>query len=153
MERPRSRRRVLLASGAALSVALAGCTDGSMTDEQPAGPDNETETAGDDEATDGGMGEGADDAQIVTVGPDGDPVFDPDQVQVQRGGTVRWEWASSGHTVTPTSVPEGVGWTGTSEPQDEGHTYEHRFQVVGTYEYQCDPHAEDGMVGAVVVEE
>lgn len=149
MDGPRSRRRFLFAGGAALAAALAGCTDGTTTDEPPAGEDEETTTGGDDDEAASSDGDGP---TVVTVGPDGEPRFDPEQVQVQRGGTVRWEWASDGHTVTPQASPEGTGWTGETEPQDEGHTHEERFDIVGTYEYQCDPHADDGMVGAVVVE-
>lgn len=149
MVRPRSRRRVLLAGGAALTAALAGCTDGTMTDEPPAGEDEETDTAGeDDDAAASG-----DAVEVVTVGPDGEPRFDPEQVQVERGSTVRWEWASDGHTVTALQSPSGTGWTGEQEQQDEGHTHEERFDVVGTYEYQCDTHADEGMVGSIVVEE
>lgn len=95
-------------------------------------------------------------AATVTVGPAGGLSFDPETVTVAVGGTVRWEWDSSGHNVAPTSTPSGSSWSGTPGGRDvtytTGYTYEHAFEVAGEFDYECAPHASFGMVGTVVVE-
>lgn len=37
---------------------------------------------------------------VVTVGPGGSMTFSPSTLTIANGDTVRWEWDSSGHTVT-----------------------------------------------------
>jgi len=92
----------------------------------------------------------------VTVGPGGNLVFEPAEVYVAPGDTVKWVWDSDGHNVVPESQPDGADWGGTgsaSELFDSGYEYEHTFETLGTYEYVCTPHAQAGMVGSVVVNE
>lgn len=138
MERPHSRRRFLRASGVALTVGVAGCTE-----------------AGENEGAEGGAGDDAGQspdgaAAVVTVGPDGRSAYDPDEIEVEQGQTVRWVWASDEHTVSPVSAPEGADWEGVTEPHDQGHVYEHSFESTGPYEYECDVHT-DGSLGLVHV--
>lgn len=121
---PISRRRALACCTAALGPAIAGCTDGSE------------ESAGD--GMDGEESELVD--ATVTVGPDGDTEFVPEEVEVAPGSTVKWVWASDGHTVSPRTLPNESDWTGVLEPRDEGYTYTHTFDVVGAYQYLCDEH-------------
>lgn len=148
-----SRRRLLALGGTVLATTLAGC-----------GGD------GGDGGSDGGSdgGDGGDDPtptvtstaqtaeepdQQIVVGPEGDLVFDPAEVSVSMGATVEWVWDSSFHTVTPESQPEGENWSGTgTETHDEGYTHVHTFATAGTYEYFCDPHRGQGMVGTLTVE-
>lgn len=40
------------------------------------------------------------DSALVTVAPGGSLTFDPASVTIRTGGTVRWVWGASGHTVT-----------------------------------------------------
>jgi plastocyanin len=97
--------------------------------------------------------------------------FDPERVVVTPGTTVVWKNTSSrGHTVTAfeSSLPTGTEYfaSGAFETEsaareawqtDEGgilygeETFEHTFEVPGTYAYVCLPHERDGMVGAVEV--
>jgi len=60
-------------------------------------------------------------------------------------------FASGGFDSTTTAV-EGYesGLKGTVDP---GETYEHTFEVPGTYRYFCIPHEAGGMVGVVTVGE
>ncbi|MCD2200398.1 plastocyanin/azurin family copper-binding protein [Halobacterium sp. KA-4] len=90
---------------------------------------------------------------VVTVAPGGSLTFDPETAYVQPGGTVRWEWAAGGHNVVPTSIPEEASWEGHESLEDSGFTYEHTFEVEGTYEYVCTPHAGAGMEGVIEVTE
>jgi plastocyanin len=93
----------------------------------------------------------------VTVGPGGQLVFDPEEVQVKPGTTIEWTWESDNHNIVVDSQPDGANWEGTegeaSVTYNTGHTYSHTFETLGTYEYACEPHRTAGMLGTVVVTE
>lgn len=147
------RRTVLKALGTAGSIAvttsLAGCSgDGGGT------------------TTDGGNGGGG-----STVDMTDDLVFDPDSITVSTGTTVTWKNTGSlAHSVTAyeDKIPDGAeyfasGGAGSEQaardayPSDgqvgAGETFEHTFEVAGTYEYFCIPHESAGMKGTVEVTE
>ena len=94
-------------------------------------------------------------AKEVTVGPGGNLTYEPAEVYVKPGGTVKWSWDSDGHNVVAESVPEGADWSGTEggdgKLYDTGHTYEHTFETKGEYSYYCTPHKTAGMIGKVIV--
>ncbi|WP_049970963.1 plastocyanin/azurin family copper-binding protein [Haladaptatus cibarius] len=101
--------------------------------------------------TSGGGGGGT---ETVVVGPGGELVFEPAELQIQPGTTVEFVWESDTHNVIPTSQPDGAGWEGSgseSETFDTGHTYSHTFDTEGSYEYECVPHATSGMTGTITV--
>lgn len=93
----------------------------------------------------------------VIVGPGGDTSYDPETVYVSPGSTVRWEWDSDFHNIVVENQPDAADWSGTeggpSVTYDTGHTYEFTFETLGTYDYFCQPHRQQGMVGSVVVNE
>lgn len=105
----------------------------------------------------GGGGGGKTVSKTVTVGPGGEPVFEPKSVQVTPGSTVTWKWDSQNHNVVPSSQPDKANWKGTegapSKTYNAGHTYEHTFETLGAYEYFCEPHKSLGMTGTVEVVE
>ncbi|WP_209019571.1 YbhB/YbcL family Raf kinase inhibitor-like protein [Halorussus marinus] len=125
--------------------------------------------AGGETTADDGSGdatESAGDVVEVAVGPEGDYLkFVPDQVEISVGDTVRWTAESEGHNVSakPEADPK-VSIPADADPfasyeasrsfmvMQVGETYEHTFTVPGTYTYVCVPHADQGMVGEVVVE-
>jgi plastocyanin len=90
----------------------------------------------------------------VVVGPDGNLVFEPVEVYVQPGGTVKWTWDSNNHNIQVLSQPDGANWEGTEGSKtvtyNTGHEYEYTFETKGEYEYQCFPHA-PSMAGKVIV--
>jgi len=92
----------------------------------------------------------------VSVGASGDLRFAPAEFVLQRGGTVTWEWESSGHNVVVESRPDEADWSGTpggkSRAFDSGYTHEVTFETAGRYEYVCQPHRRFGMTGAFTVE-
>jgi plastocyanin len=165
-----NRRQLLTASAGALAVALAGCassdgdaettttepetTSTATTAETTTAEETTTTTTTTEQTTTATQSEG--DATVVTVGPGGNLEFDPDQVTVAAGTTVRWEWDSGGHNVRPASQPSDADWTGTAggdgTTYSSGHMYEFTFDVPGTYDYYCAPHRSVGMTGTVVVE-
>ncbi len=70
-----------------------------------------------------------------------DNEFGPDELVVQAGTEVTWDWqGGSAHDV--------VGPDFESPLQDSG-TFTHTFEEAGTYTFVCSPHA--GMTGTVHV--
>jgi plastocyanin len=100
----------------------------------------------------------------VTVGPNGNLVFDPATVTIKVGDTVRWLWASSFHSVVSGVVVGGVNMPDGKfcSPSDtacdnaplstQGAVYDHTFTAAGTYPYFCSPHGVLGMTGTVIVQ-
>lgn len=102
-------------------------------------------------------------------------VFDPDSLTIAPGDTVVWENVGSiGHSVTAYAeeIPEDAEYFASGDFDAEqaarsaytagdpdsgdiagGQTYEHTFEVVGTYGYFCIPHESAGMVGQITVQE
>jgi plastocyanin len=95
----------------------------------------------------------------VTVGSGGGFTFSPADVVIPVGGTVRWVWAASFHTVT--SGSNGVADGLFCSPSDQncsgnptsnaGAIYEHTFSQAGTFPYFCQIHWPSGMTGTVTV--
>jgi len=89
--------------------------------------------------------------------------FEPETVTVTAGETVEWRNVSEvRHTVT--ADPAEAAYSGSAhlpegaEPFDSGFvepgdSWQHTFEVPGTYDYFCIPHEATGMRGTVVVEE
>ena len=95
----------------------------------------------------------------VAVGPNFTFVFDPDTVNISVGGTVRWTWGGSGHSVT--SGPPCMADSQYCSPDDmncasgilsnSGTVYTHTFSQAGAYSYHCSAHCIIGMTGTVNV--
>jgi plastocyanin len=95
----------------------------------------------------------------VSVGGGNGFQFVPDTVNISVGDTVRWTWATSGHSVT--SGPPCVADSQYCSPNDtscfpgslnnSGFVYTHTFSRAGTYSYHCLAHCVIGMVGTVNV--
>lgn len=80
------------------------------------------------------------------------PRFDPDEITIVVGDTIRFVAVTGDHTVT--------SGTGSSDPNsgdlfnaviDEGDDFLYVFNAAGTVDYYCIPHEEDGMNGQVTV--
>jgi len=95
-------------------------------------------------------------------------VFDPDDATIAPGTTVVWENVGSiGHSVTAyeDEIPDEAeffasgGFDGEQAARDAypegevagGETYQHTFEVEGTYGYFCIPHETAGMVAELTV--
>ncbi|MCD2199696.1 plastocyanin/azurin family copper-binding protein [Halobacterium sp. KA-4] len=135
--RDRTRRDVLRATaGIGATAALAGCLGGG------GGSDDEVDALDAPEGT-----------EVVEVGPDGNYVFDPEELTISTGTTVRFVWLSGTHNVAVTSQPADADWSGHDTIEERGFYFEYTFEVPGRYEYVCTPHQAQGMTGAIVVEE
>jgi len=77
--------------------------------------------------------------------------FSPKNLTIRRGETVQWRNISIfHHTVTNNAGPPG-GAPFESGEVPAGQVYFQRFDVPGTYPYICRYHADDGMVGSIIV--
>jgi plastocyanin len=97
----------------------------------------------------------------VTMHNDVMPVFDPVDVRISAGDTVRW--TNKGilvHTVTfdpkqaikaaGVVLPPGVAAFASAD-LNQDDTYSHIFTTKGTYKYICKYHEEMGMAGTITV--
>ncbi|MFC4549292.1 MULTISPECIES: plastocyanin/azurin family copper-binding protein [Halorussus] len=156
-----------VAGGTAAGAATAGAQEtttssgnGTSTGNTTTASGNATTTAANGTAggtTSGGGGGGGGPTKTVTVGPGGSLKFEPADVTIAPGTTVKWVWESDNHNVVPSSVPDGASWEGTpgapSKTYNTGYTYTHTFQTTGTYEYFCQPHKTAGMTGTITVQQ
>ncbi|OLZ41463.1 halocyanin [Natrinema saccharevitans] len=144
-----NRRAYLATVGTASAVGLAGCSSAL--------------SVFDDDACTG------EDCHIGMTRTE----FRPDSYEVSVGETVVWKNTSEAdHTVTAieSSIPDGADYFATGGFEDQGtayeawhndrggrlssrETFEHTFEVPGTYDYVCIPHERAEMVGEIVVTE
>ena len=166
--RPSTTRRRVLGTLAGLS-ATAGCiTRGSTSSGDAAGGSQATEspkTPTDDieewlADANGYNGEipraGLDGSVSIWVGDDVDNddeylAFNPAAIEIPPGTTVSWEWSGHGGEHNVVAV-DGSFDSGEPLEANTGTIYEHTFEETGTYRYVCQPHQEQGMKGAIVVE-
>lgn len=133
------------AGGAAAAVSPAAAQQGGGNGSGGGGGGGGNASGGGGNQSGSGSGGGGQTTEVA-VGPGGQLVFEPAEVQIQPGGTVRWVWESGGHNVSPESGDWG------HEPiEDQGFTYEHTFEQAGENPYVCTPHASAGMEGTVMV--
>ncbi|WP_134670478.1 plastocyanin/azurin family copper-binding protein [Halorussus marinus] len=161
-----NRRTFLAATSATAVGGLAGCSspgsdDEETTDEETTEPDAETTT----EATDGEttMAEEGGAVEVAMITEGSDYYFDPIGVAVEPGTTVTFVNESGSHSSTAyaesnssaevTRIPEDAEAWNSETLTEEGATFEHTFEVEGTYDYFCIPHKTLGMVGRIVVGE
>jgi plastocyanin len=74
----------------------------------------------------------------------GDDFYAPTKVQVAKGGTVKWTWASANrhpHSVTLTKGPKGTKIKKfRSQVRVSGYSFQRQFKVPGTYSFHCVVH-------------
>ena len=105
------------------------------------------------DGVDGGLRDArGQDEVVVQVGASGngaDYAFAPAGLWVDPGTTVRWRWTGNGgsHNV---HAQRGADFE-SETTMEAGHTFEHTFESGGITTYQCDPHAQIGMKGAIAV--
>jgi len=77
-------------------------------------------------------------------------LFDPEELQILSGDTVRWVWIEGSHTTTSGSdcVANGT-WESTIGPSNR--SFEFIFENPGDFPYFCRPHCGMGMTGLITV--
>lgn len=150
------RRKVLMASGAALTVGLAGCLGDDDDDDDNGEPETLEEHLEGANNYDGTFEDWTGEEEVeIAVTDDNGNSFDPAAVEISEGTTVTWVWEDSGHSSTYVDLADqnrGNLWD--SGTEDEGHEEEYTFDEAGEYAYICVPHEGQGHLGGVrVVEE
>jgi plastocyanin len=92
-------------------------------------------------------------ATIQVLGPAGGNRFDPTEVTIQAGQTVKWTWPSGSldHNVRPDATEP----TSSGAPTDGPKEYSFTFTTAGTYAFHCSNHGGPGgvlMSGTVIVQ-
>jgi plastocyanin len=143
-----SRRGFLRTAAAGTTAAAAAATGAAAQEGTTTGDGTGNQT------TSGGGGS----AETVTVevGSEGDDlVFTPgtsEPLYVSPGTTVEFVWKGTlVHNIVVDAQPSGAGWEGHHPLETPPFTYSHTFETTGTYEYYCQPHRSQGMVGTIVV--
>jgi halocyanin-like protein len=164
------RRNFIKIAGVAAAVGVTGCTGGGNGDGGDDGGDGGDGDGGD------GNGDGGNGGADTTAGQDGNATdmtgesevevsvgagsqgfkFDPADIVVDSGTTVRWVWTGRG---SQHNVIEADGDEVLDDPSfeselvaDEGHEFTHTFEEAGTHDYVCEVHLAQDMVGSVQVE-
>lgn len=76
--------------------------------------------------------------------------FNPNEIQVNVGDTIRWEWTGGSHTTTSLDIPEGAEvWD--NPLNSENQFYEYKVLIEGVYSFKCTPHQAMGMTGSFTV--
>ena len=145
-----NRRTVLPTGSVSVLSALAGCgflqDENTFDEEVPEPVADHLSTANN---VDGSITDRTGETElVVAVGPGGNFAYDPALIAVDSGTTVRWEWESSGHTVT--SVSDNFDTD--SGRESSGYEMSHTFEETGNYLYECKPHASAGHRGAIIVD-
>lgn len=95
----------------------------------------------------------------VLVGPGEAPLFEPSALSIKAGETVRWDFASEGHSVISGvngmadgkfCAPNNQGCA-QAPVQEAGVVYAVKFPRAGSYPYFCGTHLSEGMTGTVTV--
>lgn len=79
--------------------------------------------------------------------------FTPSSITIPQGDSIVWTNAGGNHNVngtTATYPANPVGFT-SGTPSSSAWVYGFKFDVPGSYTYQCDPHAGGGMIGTITV--
>jgi plastocyanin len=80
--------------------------------------------------------------------------FTPADITITEGEVVLWENLEGVHNVDgrQATYPNNPESFYSGQPEPEGWTYSHTFNLVGEYTYECTPHAGLNMVGTITVE-
>jgi plastocyanin len=73
--------------------------------------------------------------------------FSPQNVNIQVGDTVKWQWVSGTHTTTSDITIGANSWD--APLSTSSRTYEHVITESGVHTYHCTPHQGMGMVGSI----
>jgi plastocyanin len=77
--------------------------------------------------------------------------FNAQNVTINKGDPVHWNWDSSFHSVTSGAQPPSENGFFDSQVQNPPHGFDEAFNAPGTYHYFCKVHYASGMVGTVTV--
>lgn len=79
-------------------------------------------------------------------------VFTPSELTINAGDTVIWNNTEGSHNVNGTQETYPANPESFGNSVGTGWVYSYVFTIPGTYDYQCDPHVQYGMVGKITVQ-
>jgi plastocyanin len=83
---------------------------------------------------------------VVKFGGTLGSAYSPNFLSISVGDTIQWQGDFSTHPLSSATIPEAApSWHNAT-----GSVFDYVVIVAGTYEYQCDVHGGDGMVGSFV---
>jgi plastocyanin len=144
------------------ATPIADATSEVAADADVTVPDAIAEVAADadETAADAAPEIGPGETRVVEVGRNG-LSFEPANLVIKQGDTVRWNFRSGGHNVVETidegctTKPSGF-MSGADENAKQvlGTNWERRFDAKGKFFYKCTPHCGPGfgMKGTITVE-
>lgn len=147
------QKGLLKASVLGLLAFAAACGGGDQTETQPAGGAATVETAPAAAPAQAGATGQVHTVRMLTTQGGATGVFEPAEITVRKGDTVRWvqETTGAAHNVSfAPAINQGMSNLPAQSPYltTAGQTYELVINMdAGSYNYQCDPHAMMGMVG------
>ncbi len=79
--------------------------------------------------------------------------FTPKDIIIKVGDVVKWMNTEGSHNVNGSqdTYPDNPESFGNGPAASGDWSYSYQFTMAGSYDYQCDPHAQFGMVGTVTV--
>ena len=92
-----------------------------------------------------------DSGEVFVVTVDGTNLrFSPDTITLKEGDTVNFLWENQ---LLPHNAVEENGLFDSGDPErNVDYSYTFNIGENGTYQYECEPHADLGMVGTIIVE-
>ena len=92
-----------------------------------------------------------DTGEVFVVTVDGTNLrFSPDTITLKEGDTVNFLWENQ---LLPHNAVEENGLFDSGDPErNVDYSYTFNIGENGTYQYECEPHADLGMVGTIIVE-
>ena len=147
------RRTLLTASGAALTVAVAGCLGDDDDGGNGGGNGGEVDDFLSDVANYDSIEDLTGESSVTVENGEVDGagqqfVYEPAAIRIDEGTEVTWEWVGGdSHTVT-----HDGGEFDSDFIAGDGETWSYTFDEAGTYLYYCAPHQALEQKGAVVVE-
>lgn len=149
------RREILQTAGIVVASALVGCLDENESTGKDDPPKRIDEYLSDARNYDGRIvdARGNEDAEVMVGAGEGGLAFDPAAVRIDSGTTVLWEWSGQGGIHNVASVEESHEEFQSDRKSSEGATFKHSFDAGGIALYECNPHAGQGMQGAIEVVE
>lgn len=136
MKSIRTNPILLILFSALISFSMIGCSD-------------TTSGTNNDDNSNGNGGSEPSDVEVEMVNQS----FSPQNIEVEVGTKVTWVNESSlVHTVTSGSNGEHDELFDSGD-LSEGEEFSYTFDEVGTFDYFCRPHYNNGMVGTVTVVE
>lgn len=91
--------------------------------------------------------------KMITEGDKGNYYYEPRKLTIKSGDTVTWNNAQDDmHNVMIEALPKSAEPFESPMLEKKDGKWSYTFKQPGTYRYHCHPHAQNGMVGTIIVD-